>query len=124
MIVGIDHLQIAAPPGCESQARSFYGELLELSELPKPPALAARGGLWFALGALQQLHVGIDPQFVAARKAHPALTLASTAAPEALAARLEQRGHEPRWDADLPGARRFYVDDPFGNRLELLAREH
>jgi catechol-2,3-dioxygenase len=123
MIVGVDHVQIAAPPGCESRARSFYGELLELPELPKPAALAARGGLWFALAAQQQLHVGIDPQFVAARKAHPALALDSPAALEALAGRLAQRGHEPRWDADLPGARRFYVDDPFGNRLELLARE-
>jgi hypothetical protein len=123
MIVGIDHLQIAVPPGCESQARSFYGELLELPELPKPPVLAARGGLWFALGEHQQLHVGIEPQFVPARKAHPALTLDSTAALEALAGRLALRGHEPRWDADLPAARRFYVDDPFGNRLELLVRE-
>ena len=122
MIVGIDHVQIAMPAGCEPQARSFYGELLELSELPKPPVLAARGGLWFALGA-QQLHVGIDGHFVAARKAHPAFTLNSTAALEALAARLAQHGHEPRWDADLPAARRFYVDDPFGNRLELLVRE-
>jgi catechol 2,3-dioxygenase-like lactoylglutathione lyase family enzyme len=123
VIVGVDHLQVAAPPGCESQARWFYGELLELPEWPKPPALAARDGLWFGLGAHQQLHVGVDPRFVAARKAHPALTLDSTAALEALAARLAQRGHEPRWDAELPGARRFYIDDPFGNRLELLARE-
>jgi hypothetical protein len=123
MIVGIDHVLVAVPPGCEAQARSFYGQLLELSELPKPPVLAARGGLWFALGA-QQLHLGIDGEFAAARTAHPAPTLHSTAALDALAGRLAQHGHEPRWDAELPAARRFYVDDPFGNRLELLVREH
>jgi catechol 2,3-dioxygenase-like lactoylglutathione lyase family enzyme len=124
VIVGLDHVQIAVPPGGEPQARSFYGELLGLTELPKPPVLAARGGLWFAVGTSQQLHIGIEQRFVAARKGHPALTLASTAALDALAGKLARRGHEPCWDADLPGARRFYVDDPFGNRLELLARGH
>jgi len=122
MIVGLDHVQIAAPPGGEPQARSFYGDALGLTELPKPPVLAARGGLWFAVGTIQQLHIGIEAQFAPARRAHPALSLDSTAALDALAGKLAWLGHEPCWDADLPGARRFYVDDPFGNRLELLAR--
>jgi catechol 2,3-dioxygenase-like lactoylglutathione lyase family enzyme len=122
MIVGLDHVQLAAPPGGEPQARSFYGDLLGLTELPKPPVLAARGGVWFAVGTSQQLHIGIEPEFVPARRAHPALTLDSTAALDALAGQLARLGHELTWDADLPGARRFYVDDPFGNRLELLAR--
>jgi catechol 2,3-dioxygenase-like lactoylglutathione lyase family enzyme len=124
MIVGLDHVQLAAPPGGEPAARAFYGDLLGLHELPKPPALAARGGVWFALGSAQQLHVGVEPGFVAARKAHPALELESPAVLEALAARLQRNGCELRWDTDLPGAMRFYVDDPFGNRLELLARAH
>ncbi|MGA2006678.1 MAG: glyoxalase [Solirubrobacteraceae bacterium] len=123
MIVGLDHVQVGAPEGCEAQARAFYGELLALRELPKPPVLAARGGVWFGLRDGQQLHVGVEPAFAAARKAHPALALDSAASLEELAALLERHGHAPRWDGDLPGAQRFYVDDPFGNRLELLARE-
>ena len=122
MIVGLDHVHICAPAGCEPAARSFYGELLGLPELPKPPVMAARGGAWFALGERQELHVGIEAEFRPARRAHPALTLDSVAALEALAVALEQAGHEVRWDGDLPGAARFYVDDPFANRVELLAR--
>jgi catechol 2,3-dioxygenase-like lactoylglutathione lyase family enzyme len=121
VIVGLDHVLLAAPADCEMQARAFYGELLGLAELPKPPTLAARGGVWFAVGSAQQLHIGVEAAFVAARKAHPALVLGSPAALEALAAKLEAQGHEVRWDADPPGVRRFHVNDPFGNRLELLA---
>lgn len=84
--------------------------------------LAARGGVWFALGEHQQLHVGVEGDFAAARRAHPALALDCVTALEALAARLERHGHAVRWDEDLPATRRFYADDPFGNRLELLAR--
>ena len=84
--------------------------------------LAARGGLRFAVGTIQQLHIGSEQQFAAARRAHPALTLDSTAALDALARKLARLGHEPCWGADLPGARRFYIDDRFGNRLELLTR--
>ena len=72
MITGIDHVQVAAPPGCEPAARGFYGGLLELAEVDKPPALAARGGCWFAVGG-QQLHVGVAQPFTPSAKAHPAL---------------------------------------------------
>ena len=116
----IDHVQLAAPPGCEAHARVFYGELLGLPELRKPPALAGRGGAWFAVGD-QALHVGIEDPFRPARKAHPALRAASVAALRALAGALEAGGHAVRWDDGLPGVARFYVDDPFGNRLEVLA---
>jgi catechol-2,3-dioxygenase len=122
MIAGLGHVLVCAPAGCEARARAFYGELLELPELVKPPVLAARGGVWFALGEHQQLHVGVEREFAPARRAHPALALDSVAALDELAARLERHGHEVRWDGDLPDARRFYVADPFGNRLELLAR--
>ena len=64
MIVGLDHVQIAVPPGGEPQARSFYGGMLGWTELPKPPVLAARGGPWFAVGTSEQLHIGIEQQFV------------------------------------------------------------
>ena len=73
MITGIDHVQVAAPPGCEPAARSFYGGLLELAEVDKPEVLAARGGCWFAVGG-QQLHVGVAQPFTPSARAHPALT--------------------------------------------------
>jgi catechol 2,3-dioxygenase-like lactoylglutathione lyase family enzyme len=118
--LGLDHVQIAAPPGGEAAARAFYGELLRLPEIPKPPSLGARGGVWFVFGDGRQLHVGIEEDFTPARKAHPALALPGDAALDDLAERLAAAGHEPRWDEQLPGVRRFYVSDPFGNRVELL----
>ncbi|MDX6571885.1 MAG: hypothetical protein QOC86_1041 [Gaiellales bacterium] len=119
-IVGIDHVQVAAPPGCEQQARAFYGDLLGLSELEKPAPLAGRGGCWFACGA-QQLHVGVAEPFAPATKAHPALLLRDGAALSALTARLDAAGSPTRPDAELPGIVRAFVDDPFGNRIELVA---
>jgi catechol 2,3-dioxygenase-like lactoylglutathione lyase family enzyme len=115
----LDHVQLAAPPGCEAQARSFYGNLLGLREMPKTQALRARGGVWFALDGRQQLHVGVEQQFVAARKAHPALAVDRLALDE-LAAKLVAAGCHVRWDETLRPVRRFYVDDPWGNRLEFL----
>ena len=120
MITGIDHAQVAAPPGCEPAARSFYGGLLELAEVDKPPALAARGGCWFRLGG-QQLHVGVARAFTPSAKAHPALRVDDTAALETLAKRLQEAGYTVEWDDAIPGADRFYVHDPFGNRLELVS---
>src|SRR4051794_41304337 len=119
-IVGLDHVQIAAPPGCEGDARRFYGGVLGLAELAKPAALAARGGAWFALGDGRQLHVGVEADFAPARKAHPALRVGAGSL-EVLAERLVEAGCEIRWDDALPGVARFYVEDPWGNRLELLA---
>ncbi len=115
-VLGLDHLQLAMPAGREAEARAFYGGILGLAELPKPPNLAARGGLWFALGS-QQLHLGVERDFRPARKAHPAF-LASDVAD--LRARLEAAGFVPYDDEPLAGYRRFYVADPFGNRLEFL----
>jgi catechol 2,3-dioxygenase-like lactoylglutathione lyase family enzyme len=118
-ITFLDHVQLAAPPGCEPAARKFFGQLLGLPELAKPEALAARGGVWFAIGDhRQQLHIGVSADHAPARKAHPAF---ATSDLDALAERLAAAGHEVRWDTELPGVRRFYVDDPWGNRLELLA---
>ena len=119
-IVGLDHVQIAAPPGCEGDARRFYGGLLGLEELEKPAVLAARGGAWFALGVGgQQLHVGVEEDFAPARKAHPALVVALGGL-ELVAERLVEAGCEVRWDSSIAGVARFYVDDPWGNRLELM----
>ena len=122
-LVGLHHVQLAMPPGREEDARAFYAGRLGHEEVPKPPLLAARGGVWFrarpgarTTGALE-LHLGVEDPFVPARKAHPGL-LASDL--DGLAAALASGGVPVRWDADLPGFRRCYVDDPFGNRTELL----
>jgi catechol 2,3-dioxygenase-like lactoylglutathione lyase family enzyme len=117
-IRGLDHVQVAAPPDREADARRFYGELLGLAEVPKPAALRARGGAWFAVGdGGQQLHVGVERDFAPARKAHPALRVSDL---DALAGRLAGAGVEIAWDDAIPGLRRFYAADPFGNRIELL----
>ncbi len=117
-ILAIDHVQVAAPRGCEIQARRFYGDLLGLRELPKPAALQARGGAWFAR-AVGQLHVGVESEFKPARQAHPALGLSDTGL-DLLAQRLRAAGRPVDWDHALPGVRRFYTEDPWGNRLELV----
>ena len=117
---GIDHVQLAAPAGCEAEARHFFGELLGLPELPKPPALALRGGLWFQCGS-QQLHVGIEGDFRPAKKAHPAFRLIDEASLEALKIRLQTAGVATREDPEIGGSARFFADDPWGNRLEFVA---
>ncbi len=125
MIVGLDHVQVAAPAGCEEDARAFYGGLLGLEEIEKPPVLAARGGVWFRVGE-QELHVGVAEPFTPATKAHPALRLDSAAALDDLANRLERAVVAvARPDPDeIPETARIFVADPWGNRLELLARTH
>jgi catechol 2,3-dioxygenase-like lactoylglutathione lyase family enzyme len=114
-ISGIAHVQVAITPGGEDAARHFYGGLLGLAELPKPAELRDRGGAWFACGA-QEIHCGIEPQ-VAPTRRHPALL---TDELDALRARLEAAGIQTEADRQLPGYRRFYALDPFGNRLEFL----
>jgi catechol 2,3-dioxygenase-like lactoylglutathione lyase family enzyme len=122
VIVGLDHVQVAAPPGCEDDARRFYGELLGLEELPKPPLLEARGGAWFRAGT-HELHVGVADDFRTATKAHPAFRVDSVDELERLAVRLEEQGLEIAWadPAEIPGTTRFHVRDPWGNRVELVA---
>jgi catechol 2,3-dioxygenase-like lactoylglutathione lyase family enzyme len=121
-VVELDHMQVAAPPGCEDAARAFYGALLGLDEIAKPSALASRGGVWFAVGG-QELHVGVAADFAPATKAHPGLRISSEAELRALAERLERAGHAVEWaDAtEIPGRARCHVADPWGNRVELLA---
>ncbi|MFE6754323.1 VOC family protein [Streptomyces sp. NPDC057684] len=116
MLRALDHVQLAAPAGSEDALRRFYGGALGMVETPKPPALAARGGCWFEAGQVR-LHLGIERDFRPARKAHPGLRVTGI---EAYAARLAAHGVRITWDGDLPGHRRFYADDPVGNRLEFL----
>jgi catechol 2,3-dioxygenase-like lactoylglutathione lyase family enzyme len=114
-VLGIDHVQVAAPRGCEAEARAFYGDLLGLEELPKPEPLRVRGGCWFRAGG-QELHVGVEEPFAPARKAHPGLVVSGL---DRLAGRLAGAGITVAWDDTVPGLRRFHTADPFGNRLEF-----
>jgi catechol 2,3-dioxygenase-like lactoylglutathione lyase family enzyme len=118
VIAGIHHVQVAAPPGCEEEARRFFSGVLGLEQLPKPESLAGHGGAWFSCGGVQ-LHVGIDPDFAPATKAHPAFAVDGAERLTALAARLGGAGVEVIWDQALPGTSRFYASDPWGNRLEF-----
>ena len=121
MLAALDHVQLAAPPGSEEALRAFYVGVLGMTEIPKPPVLAARGGCWFAAaGGTLQIHVGVEEPFHPARKAHPGLRVTDIAA---FAERLVARGAPVVWDGDLPGHRRFYSADPVGNRLEFLEPE-
>ena len=115
-IEAIEHVQLAMPKGQEDKARLFFGELLGLCEVPKPPVLAKRGGAWFESGKVR-IHLGIDADFSPAKKAHPALLVADL---DGFATRLRDAGYDVAIDNDLPGFKRFYVNDPFGNRLELM----
>jgi len=107
LYLGIDHVQLAAPPGCEAAARKFYVEILGMAELPKPAALQRRGGI----------HIGVQVDFTPATKAHPAIRVLDMTA---LRARLNAHKIELIEDDALPGLDRFYVHDPFGNRLEFV----
>lgn len=112
----IDHILIAMPAGRENEARAFYQDMLGLAEITKPPHLAARGGCWFENGAVT-LHLGVDKNFVAARKAHPAFIVDSLGA---LETKLKQAGYKVSEDEPIEGCDRRHVDDPFGNRIELI----
>jgi catechol 2,3-dioxygenase-like lactoylglutathione lyase family enzyme len=112
----IDHILLAMPPGRERDARAFYQDVLGIPEVAKPPELAARGGCWFGSGELK-VHLGVDQQFTPARKAHPAFVVDDL---DGLMSTLQQAGYPLTPDAPLDGYDRIFVDDPFGNRIELL----
>jgi catechol 2,3-dioxygenase-like lactoylglutathione lyase family enzyme len=115
-VKAIDHVQLAMPSGREAEARAFYEGVLGIPEVPKPPNLAQRGGCWFVRGSLK-IHLGVENGFRPARKAHPALLVEDLPAFKAL---IEAAGYTVKIDEPLEGYDRIYVDDPFGNRLELM----
>jgi len=112
----IDHIQLAAPIGTEEEARSFYQGVLALEEVEKPEELKKNGGVWFSNGHVH-LHVGVEEVFVPAKKAHPAFEVTDI---DAFATHIREKGLTPLVDTKLTGAKRFYLSDPFGNRLEFL----
>lgn len=121
LVRSIVHVQVAIPAGGEEEARAFYGGLLGLVEVSKPPELAKRGGCWFELpeGTCGQLHLGVDPDFRPAKKAHVAFLVSDVAE---LAEKAQSQGHEVVVEA-ADGTGRAYVCDSFGNRLEFMAKE-
>jgi catechol 2,3-dioxygenase-like lactoylglutathione lyase family enzyme len=112
----IDHIQLAAPKGCEDSARKFFIDILGFEEIIKPEELKKRGGVWFQNGKTQ-IHIGVEEPFAPAKKAHPAFEVENI---EALKKHLLVNGIEVIEDDNLPGANRFYTADPFGNRIEIL----
>jgi catechol 2,3-dioxygenase-like lactoylglutathione lyase family enzyme len=116
-IVRLDHVQLAMPVGREAEAEAFYSGLLGIPRVPKPEPLAARGGAWFEDGQGLRVHLGVEEDFRPARKAHPAFTVRGL---DALLERLAAAGHQHRPGDDIGGVRQVYVDDPFGNRIELI----
>jgi catechol 2,3-dioxygenase-like lactoylglutathione lyase family enzyme len=112
----LDHVQLAMPPGREDEARAFYADALGITEVPKPAHLAKRGGCWFERDGLK-VHLGVEADFRPARKAHPAFIVSDL---RELVARLETRGYRVAEDEPLEGYNRRYVDDPFGNRIEMM----
>ena len=112
----LHHVQVSCPAGGESAARAFYGERLCLTEVAKPPTLAARGGVWFRDPGVE-LHIGVEEPFTPAAKAHPALLVDDV---DAVAARLAAAGHDVTWTDDFPAYRRLHTRDGAGNRMEVL----
>ncbi len=118
IILGIDHVQLVMPQGQEAAARQFYDNVLGMPEISKPADLALRGGAWFQCGPLQ-IHLGVEPDFRPARKAHPAILVSDV---NALIARLRMAGVEVLDDVQIEGYQRIFAFDPFGNRLEFMQR--
>ena len=115
----LHHVQLALPPGGEDACRAFYVDALGMTEIPKPPVLAGRGGLWLRAGRLE-IHLGVEEGFRPQLKAHPGILVDDL---DALADRLGGAGIRLQWDDDFPGMRRFYCADNNGNRLEFLSPE-
>lgn len=115
-IIAIEHVQLAMPPEQEDRARMFYEQILGIPEVPKPKDLANRGGVWFERGPLK-VHLGVEENFVAAKKAHPAFLVSDLAD---MVEHMKQKGIEIIEDNALNGCARVYVSDPFGNRIELM----
>ena len=115
-IATLDHVQLAMPPGEEAKARAFYEKVLGIPEIPKPPNLAKRGGCWFERGSLK-VHLGVEADFRPALKAHPAFLVEGI---DEFKTAIEQAGYTLKSGESLPGYDCIYVDDPFGNRIELM----
>jgi catechol 2,3-dioxygenase-like lactoylglutathione lyase family enzyme len=118
-ILSIDHVQIAIPVANEDRARAFYSNILGFTEIAKPPQMAERKSIWFADGSVN-LHLGIEPNFAPAKRAHPAFIVENL---DAILAACDRAGIATKPDTSFNGFRRVHVFDPFGNRIELMERD-
>lgn len=118
-ILSLDHVQVAIPVGGENRARAFYTGILGFAEIEKPASMAGRNSIWFAAGAVN-LHLGVEPEFHAAKRAHPAFIVDDL---DEILAACEHAGLTTKPDTSFNGFRRVHVLDPFGNRLELMQSE-
>jgi catechol 2,3-dioxygenase-like lactoylglutathione lyase family enzyme len=116
LLIALHHVQLAMPQGGEAQAEAFYAGILGMTVAPKPAALAGRGGIWFEAGPIR-LHLGVETPFTPARKAHPAFEVTDLSR---VTEHLHAAGLQTKTDQDLPDIQRIYINDPFGNRIELL----
>jgi catechol 2,3-dioxygenase-like lactoylglutathione lyase family enzyme len=117
-VLAIDHVQLAMPADGDEKARDFYAGVLGLVERPKPEPLAKRGGVWFEQGSVK-IHMGVEQDFRPAKKAHPALLIEGL---EEIISRCEQQGYGAGAAQTIEGYRRVHVNDPFGNRIELMEK--
>ena len=117
-VLHIDHVQIAIPIASEERARAFYSGILGFTEIAKPPQMAERKSIWFVAGAVN-LHLGIEPDFTPAKRAHPAFVVEGL---DKILAACDRAGISSKPDTSFNGFRRVHVVDPFGNRLELMER--
>jgi catechol 2,3-dioxygenase-like lactoylglutathione lyase family enzyme len=115
-MIGIDHVQLAAPIGSEAKARRFYGEILGLKEMEKPEKLRGGGGCWFHCGS-HEIHIGVEKDFSPALKAHPGIVVKNI---QGVRHKLEENGYKVQEDTRIEGRKRIFVNDPFGNRVEFL----
>lgn len=116
MIQNLDHIQLAMPHGGEEKARAFFRDILGMEEEEKPKPLASRGGCWFRAGSAI-LHLGVEERFLPQKKAHPAFCVSDL---KELEAAFVAHAIPVAWDHSLPNRRRFYAQDPFGNRMEFI----
>ncbi len=112
----LDHIQLAIPTGAEDACRVFWGDLLGFDEIKKPEKLRTRGGAWFGRDGIE-VHLGVETDFSPAKRAHPAFRITGL---DSFADRLASAGHPIRWDDRIKSRRRFFTDDPFGNRIEFI----
>ncbi|KAF0110268.1 MAG: hypothetical protein FD163_1017 [Hyphomonadaceae bacterium] len=115
-IIALDHMQMAMPIGEENRARQFYCGILGMIEVPKPAPMAARGGVWFRAGSVN-LHMGVQLDFIPAKKAHPAFIVNNFAA---LIASLTSANYPVKQDFELEKVNRLFTQDCFGNRIEII----
>ena len=114
----LDHVHICIPFGAEKESRAFYTDLLGFTEIEKPEALKANGGLWYRVGDIE-LHIGVENRDGYNSKSHPAFEVENI---DEVRRYLEENGVPTKDEKPIPGVKRFSFRDPFHNRIEFLSK--